>query len=83
MKMPLSLKEIYNWLSRSNRSHYRLPLPTPHILTVPLLSHRTLKLSRNIIEAGLVTSDSRSSDMALYSAVRTRERRHKSNSHRR
>jgi hypothetical protein len=79
MKTPLSLKEICNWLWKSRRSRYRLPLPAPHALAIPLLSHCTLKLSRNMIEAGLVASDLRSSGVALHVIVRTAGRRYKSN----
>jgi hypothetical protein len=57
IKMPLSLKEIYNWLSKSRRSYYRLPLPAPYTLIIPLLSRRILILSWNIIEAELAIVD--------------------------
>jgi hypothetical protein len=47
---------------------------------MPLLSRRTLKLSRNMIEAGLVVAYQRSSGVALDVTVRTGGRRHESNS---
>jgi hypothetical protein len=64
---------------KSRRSRCRLPLPTYYVLAVSLLSRRILKLSRNIIEAGLVVAYQTSSGVALDIAVRTAERRYKSN----
>jgi hypothetical protein len=44
-KTSLNLKWICYWLSKSKKSCRRLLLPAPHVLTVTLLSHRTLKLT--------------------------------------
>jgi hypothetical protein len=52
------------------------PAQASHVLVVPLLSHRAR--IRNMIKAGLVTAYRRSYVVALYMAVRTRERSHKS-----
>ena len=53
----VGLTPTCSWLLRSKRGGRRLPLPALHILIVPLPSHRTLRLIRNIIKADLVTSD--------------------------
>jgi hypothetical protein len=42
------------------------------VLTVSLLSHRNLKLTRNMIKAELVIIDWKSRDMALCFIVKTR-----------
>jgi hypothetical protein len=57
MKAPLGLNETCNYLCKSKRSRRRLPLPARYVLAVPLLSRRTLTLSRNMIEAGLAVAD--------------------------
>jgi hypothetical protein len=82
-KTSLGLKRTYSWLLRSKRSRRQLPLPALYVLAVPLLSHRTLKLTRSMIKAGLVTSDQRRSDVALYFAVRMRGKSYKSYSNKR
>jgi hypothetical protein len=56
-KTSLNLKWICYWLSKSKKSCHRLPLLAPHVLTVTLLSDRTLGLTRNMIKAELVTAD--------------------------
>lgn len=52
-----NLRRTCSWLLRSKRNRRSLLLPALHVLTVPLLSHCTLKLIGNMIRAEPVTAD--------------------------
>lgn len=84
IKTSLNLKGICYWLSKSTeRRCCQLPLPAPHVLLTALLSHRNLRLIRQMIKVGLVTANSRGQDTARRSVMRTKMRSRRSNRRRR
>jgi hypothetical protein len=56
-KPSLSLRRTCSWLLRSKRTCRWLLLPALHVLTVPLLSHYTLKLIGNMIRNMIKAAD--------------------------